>query len=90
MVGFTVAWWSRRYCERLGAPAATPAAFWAAAGLTFVLGLGLAASRDVRRLLRIPIVPAQWLALIFLTYVFTSMGAGWRCMTITPTCRPSR
>lgn len=53
-----------------------PLAFWAAAGLTFVLGLGLAASRDVRRLLRIPIVPAQWLALVFLTYVFTSIGRG--------------
>ncbi len=29
-----------------------PLAFWAAAGLTFALGLGLAADRDVRRLLR--------------------------------------
>lgn len=53
-----------------------PLAFWAAAGLTLALGFGFAIGSGWRSLLRIPILPAHWLILVFLTYLFTSIGRG--------------
>jgi hypothetical protein len=53
-----------------------PWSFWAAAGFVFLLGLILAFLKGWRTVLRLPVIPSQWLLLIILFYLFTAVSRG--------------